>query len=119
MTFFSFPYSLSPAGTTATVDRDGQIRDMVEQVLFTRRGERVNRPDFGTELSSMLFSENAPEIAAAVQHMVQAALQQWLSEAIQVRSVRAEAIDSLLRVSVVYSRLGEEEQRNIIVEGAV
>lgn len=119
MTWFSFPYRISPTGTTAVIDRDGQIRDMVEQVLFTRRGERVNRPDFGAGLHEMIFSENAPEIAAAVQHMVQASLQQWLSEVIEVRAVRAEAIESLLRVTVVYSILGDSEQRLAVVDGTL
>ena len=119
MTWFSFPYRISPAGTTAVIERDGQIRDMVEQVLFTRRGERINRPEFGAGLNEMIFSENAPEIAAAVQHMVQASLQQWLSEVIEVRAVRAEAIDNLLRVTVVYSNLGDNEQRLAVVEGTL
>ena len=55
MTWFAFPYRISPAGTTAATDRSGQIRDMIEQVLFTRRGERINRPDFGAGLHEMLF----------------------------------------------------------------
>jgi len=119
MTWFAFPYRISPAGTTAEVNRERQIRDMIEQVLFTRRGERLNRPEFGAGLHEMLFSENAPEIAAAVQHMVQAALQQWLVEVIEVRAVRAEAVDSQLRVTVIYSLLGDGEERRAVVEGAI
>ncbi|MFZ1467458.1 MAG: GPW/gp25 family protein [Paracoccaceae bacterium] len=119
MTWFSFPYRISPAGTTAEADHDRQVRDMIEQVLFTRRGERINRPEFGAGLHEMLFSENAPEIAAAVQHMVQASLQQWLAEVIEVRGVRAEAVDSQLRVTVVYSRLGDSDERIAVVEGAL
>lgn len=117
MTWFAHPYRIAPAGTTATADRERQIRDMIEQVLFTRRGERVNRPEFGAGLHEMIFSENAPEIAAAVQHMVQAALQQWLAEVIEVRGVRAEAVESQLRVTVVYALLGEGEERRAVVEG--
>ena len=119
MTWLSFPYRISPAGTTAVSDRDGQIRDMVEQVLFTRRGERVNRADFGAGLHELIFSENTPEIAAAVQHMVQASLQQWLAREIEVRAVRAEAIESLLRVTVVYRNLGDSEDRRAVLEGSL
>ena len=119
MTYFSFPYRISPTGTTAGTDRDGQIRDMVEQVLFTRKGERMNRPEFGAGMHEMLFSENAPEIAAAAQHMVQAALQQWLAEVIEIRAVRAEAIGNLLRVNVVYSLIGDDEERRAMVEGTL
>jgi len=119
MNWFAFPYRVSPAGTTAQAGREAQIRDMIEQVLFTRRGERLNRPEFGAGLHEMVFSENAPEIAAAVQHMVQAALQQWLAEVIEVRGVRAEAVDSTLRVVVVYALRGEGEERSALVEGAL
>ena len=119
MSWFSFPYRASPAGTTAIATREAQIRDMIEQVLFTRRGERPNRPDFGAGLHEMLFSENAPEIAAAVQHMVQAALQQWLAEVIEIRGVRAEAVESTLRVTVVYSLLGDDRQLSAVVEGSL
>jgi phage baseplate assembly protein W len=117
MSYFSFPYRISPTGTTAETDRDGQIRDMVEQVLFTRKGERINRPEFGAGMHEMLFSENSPEIAAAAQHMVQASLQQWLAEVIEIRAVRAEAIDNLLRVNVVYSLIGDDQERHTMVEG--
>lgn len=119
MTFFSFPYRISATGTTTQTDRDGQIRDMVEQVLFTRKGERINRPEFGAGMHEMLFSENAPEIAAAAQHMVQAALQQWLAEVIEIRAVRAEAIENLLRVHVVYSLIGDDEERRTMMEGVL
>lgn len=117
MTFFSYPYRVSPTGTTAQTDRDGQVRDMVEQVLFTRKGERINRPEFGAGMYELLFSKNAPEIAAAAQHMVQAALQQWLTEVIEIRDVRAEAIENLLRVNVVYRLTGDDEERRTTVEG--
>jgi len=117
MSVFSFPYRIAPTGTTATSGHEAHVRDMIEQVLFTRKGERINRPEFGAGMHEMVFSENAPEIAAAAQHMVQAALQQWLSEVIEVRSVRTEAIESLLKVDVVYALLADPLERRVIVEG--
>ena len=38
--------------------------DMIEQLLFTRPGERVNRPDFGSGLMQLVFAPNSPELAA-------------------------------------------------------
>src|SRR5688500_19081155 len=54
------------------------IRDMIEQVLFTSPGERVNRPTFGSGLMQMVFQPNSDEMAAAIQFLVQGSLQQWL-----------------------------------------
>ena len=39
-----FPYHFDARGRTAEVDYDAHIRDLIEQVLFTAPGERVNRP---------------------------------------------------------------------------
>jgi uncharacterized protein len=41
-----FPYHFDARGRTAAIDDAGHIRDMVEQLLFTNPGERVNRPDW-------------------------------------------------------------------------
>ena len=49
---------------------------MIEQVLFTSPGERVNRPDFGSGLLQLVFAPNSPELATALQFTIQAALQQ-------------------------------------------
>ena len=47
-----FPYSFDQRGRTADADQvqslqNRHIQDLIEQVLFTAPGERVNRPDFG------------------------------------------------------------------------
>ena len=45
-----FPFRIDPRGRSAEVVADAHIRQMIEQVLFTVPGERVNRPDFGCGL---------------------------------------------------------------------
>jgi phage baseplate assembly protein W len=98
-----FPYHVDARGRTAEADRDGHVRDMIEQVLFTAPGERVNRPDFGTGLMQLVFAPNSDEVAATLQLLVRGALQQWLGEAIRVDDVRAESQDSSLTVTVRYT----------------
>jgi phage baseplate assembly protein W len=78
-----FPYHIDSQGRTATTDLEDHIRDLIEQVLFTSPGERVNRPDFGTGLLRLAFDPLSPEIAAALQFTVQGALQRWLAELIE------------------------------------
>ncbi len=102
MTGFAFPFAIGGDGATVQPGRDAQIRQMIEQVLFTRRGERVNRPDFGANVSDLLFSENSPELAVAAEHMVQAALQQWLGHLIEVLAVETGASDASLTIVVRY-----------------
>ena len=98
MTSPSSPFRVGPSGRTATASLDDHVRDLVEAVLFTAPGERVNRPDFGSGIHQLLFSPNSDEIAAAVQAQVSAALLHWLSDAVQVEAVEARADESTLRV---------------------
>lgn len=97
-----YPYHIDARGRTAQAASDAHIRDMIEQLLFTAPGERVNRPDFGSGLLQLLFAPNSTELAAATQYLVQGGLQQWLGDLIVVENVDVQAEDSTLRVTVQY-----------------
>jgi uncharacterized protein len=104
-----FPFHFDGRGRTALTGTDDHIRDMIEQLLFTSPGERVNRPDFGSGLLQLVFAPNSPELAAALQFTVQAALQRWLGDLIEVQALEVVSVDSTLRVAVQYTvrRSGE------------
>jgi uncharacterized protein len=97
-----FPYRIDGRGRTAQTDNDGHIRDLIEQVLFTNPGERVNRPTFGSGLLRLLFAPNSDVLAGATQLAVQGALQQFLGDLILVEAVSVENIDASLTVTVQY-----------------
>jgi phage baseplate assembly protein W len=97
-----FPFHFDSRGRTADADADDHIRDMIEQLLFTHPGERVNRPDFGSGLLQLVFAPNSPELAAALQFTMQAALQQWLGDVIQVQALEVTSEDATLRVQLQY-----------------
>lgn len=97
-----FPYTFDHRGRTSETDYENHIRDMIEQVLFTSPGERVNRPSFGSGLLQLVFAPNSEELAGTTQFLVQGALQEWLGDLIQVESVQVESVESALRVTVQY-----------------
>jgi len=97
-----YPFHFNTRGRTAAAEDDDHIRDLIEQVLFTSPGERVNRPDFGAGLLQLVFAPNSDALAAATQRSVQGALQQWLGDLIQVQSVDVQNEDAMLRVTVSY-----------------
>ena len=97
-----YPFRFDARGRTAATDDDDHIRDMIEQLLFTNPGERVNRPDFGSGLLDLVFAPNSPELAAALQFSMQAAVQQWLGDLIQVDSLEVVSEDATLRVELQY-----------------
>jgi phage baseplate assembly protein W len=107
-----FPFHFDTRGRTAVTGGDDHIRDLIEQVLFTSPGERVNRPTFGSGLMQLVFAPNSDEVAAAAQFLVQGALQQWLGDVIQVDDLQVESEDSILRVVIQYT-VRRTQQRQV------
>lgn len=104
-----FPLHFDDRGRTATCGEAAHVRNMLEQLLFTAPGERVNRPDFGSGLLQLVFAPNSPEIAAALQFTTRAAIQQWLGDVIDLRELEVTSYDSVLRIEINYAlrRTGE------------
>jgi uncharacterized protein len=105
MTQVAFPYHLDDGHRTATSGTDDHIRQMLELVLLTRPGERVNRPDFGCGLGDLVFAPNAPELAGALSVTISAAVTRWLGDLISLTDVDATADDGTLAVTVAYTVL--------------
>jgi phage baseplate assembly protein W len=102
MMSLDYPFHIDSRGRVAQTTPDDHIRDLVEQVLFTGPGERVNRPAFGSGLLQLVFMPTSDELTTATQFLVQGALQQWLGDIIQVESVAVERDDGTVRVNVQY-----------------
>lgn len=107
-----YPLAFDDRRRTATTGDDAHVRDLIEQLLFTNPGERVNRPTFGSGLLQLVFAPNSEALAAATQAAVQGGLQQWLADEIIVDAVEIERFDSTLKITVRYvvRRTGERHQ---------
>jgi phage baseplate assembly protein W len=113
-----FPFHIGENGRTAVTGYADHVRDMVEQLLFTRPGERVNRPDFGCGLLDLLFAPNSPELAAATALTAQAALQRFLGDVLTVSAIEATTDDAQLRVAISYVITATGEERTEVIEGS-
>lgn len=98
-----FPFTIDGHGRTAQADDAAHVRQMIEQLIFTTPGERVMRPDFGSGLLQLIFAPNSPELAATLQFTLQAALQRYLSDVVDVRGLTASAVDSTLTIEISYA----------------
>ena len=98
-----YPFHFDARGRTAATDDDDHIRDLLEQLLFTSPGERVNRPDFGTGVQQLVFAPNSPELAAALQFTVQASIDRWLGDLVEVRALTVTAQDATLTIELTYA----------------
>lgn len=118
----AFPLRLDARGRTAMADDAAYVRGLVEQVLFTAPGERVNRPDFGSGVGRLVFAPTDDALAQSTQALVHGALQRWLGDLVRVENVRVASVDSRLEVVVEYLPLtasGSEGRRTVTVSGGV
>lgn len=109
----AFPIRFDSTGHTAQDDDlAAHVRDMIELILFTSPGERVNRPTFGSGTAQLVFSPNSEVLAAAQQQAIQSGLQQWLSDLIRVQQVTVTANDATLLITVVYTLVLNQQQQS-------
>lgn len=120
MPHLDFPYHVDATGRSARTDAADHVRDLVEQVLFTSPGERVMRPDFGAGVMALVFEPNSVQLAATVQVLAQASLQQHLSHLVALQSVTVEPQEATLVVTVAYRLLADDSAQvvRLVAPGA-
>ncbi|MFF3785787.1 GPW/gp25 family protein [Streptomyces sp. NPDC001933] len=113
----AFPFRADGRGRTAHADHDEHVRDLIEQLLFTSPGERVMRPDFGCGLRDLVFSPSSPELTSTLELSVQAALQRWLGDLIEVEALDMESDENVVRVHLAYAVRVTGTRRDDVFEG--
>jgi phage baseplate assembly protein W len=106
-----FPLHVDRRGRTAEASDEKHICDLIEQVVFTAPGERVNRPDFGSGVMQLVFAPNNEALAAATQIAVQSAIQQFLGDLVEVEGVQVTSEDAKLSVLIQYVIRRTQERR--------
>jgi len=97
-----YPFHIDERGRTASVAEDAHIRDLIEQVLFTAPGERVNNPTFGCGLLQLPFQPNSDQLQQTTEFLVYGALSQILGNLIDVQAIVVDRQDSAFTVTVSY-----------------
>ncbi|MBC9728853.1 GPW/gp25 family protein [Streptomyces sp. TRM68367] len=116
-TDIAFPFRADRRGRTAHADREEHVRDLIEQVLFTSPGERVMRPDFGCGLLDLVFAPTSPELISTLELSVQASLQRWLGDLIDVEALDVVSEDNVVRVHLAYAVRATGARRDDVFEG--
>lgn len=98
----AFPFQINGRGRVADTSNEAHIRQMIEQVLFTNPGERVNRPDFGCGILQLVYAPNSDELASATQFLIQGALETWLGDVITLEGVQVDNEDARLLITIQY-----------------
>jgi len=116
MRAITFPWSFDASGGTHRSDLEPHVREMIEQLLFTDPGERVNRPDLGSGVRRLVFSPNSPEVASALQFVIQAGLERWLGDVLRVEALDVRSEDATLVIDLSYMVLASGESKTVRFE---
>jgi phage baseplate assembly protein W len=111
----AFPLHIDGSGSAARVTSAGVATEqLIEELLFTALGERLNRPNLGCGLLELVFQPASDELRAATQFQVAAELQKWLGDLIRVISVTTETRGAELTTNVTYALLADGAARTAV-----
>lgn len=115
----AFPYQFDSRGRTRDAGYNQHIRDLIEQLLFTSPGERVNRGDFGSNVLQLVFSPASDALATTTQSLIQGALQKYLGNVIEVGNVISEIDNEVIKIEISYRIIKTGQQETTIFERPV
>lgn len=108
----SFPFHFDVRGHIARCDDSAHILDMLEQILFTTPGERVNRPDFGCGVAAMVFGSTAPEFITVKKSQIHSQIQQLLGHLIQVNEIALSVQESRITIVINYTIFKNQQNQS-------
>lgn len=110
----NFPFINHPSGFPKLVLPDAIYAQSIEQILLTRKGERVMLPEFGSNLLKYLFENNDQSTANAVIDEVRDAIARW-DDRIIVTDVRVERDETVAKIAIKYRIFNRDLEHILIV----
>ena len=83
---------------------EASIKESIEIILSTGKGERVMRPDFGCEIYGLAFLQNNTSTASLMRFYVEESLLKW-EPRIEVLDVSVIPDDRITSYNVCYTKL--------------
>ncbi|HUA27945.1 MAG TPA: GPW/gp25 family protein [Streptosporangiaceae bacterium] len=116
----AFAFRIDPVSQqTAQAAYPAHVDQMVRQLLLTSPGERVNLPQFGCGLRSLVFAPNTDALVATVKLRVIQGLGQWLAGIVNVVDVAvsggAAGEPGTLQVTVTYTLVETQTNQSVTV----
>jgi phage baseplate assembly protein W len=100
----------------ARAEYEESIKQAIQIILFTAKGERVMRPDFGCGIHELVFAPNDATTRGMAEYHVEEALRLWEPriEVLEVRATAAGAHDEELRISIDYYVRTTDSRFNLV-----
>ncbi|HEY0365457.1 MAG TPA: GPW/gp25 family protein [Pyrinomonadaceae bacterium] len=113
---WAFPPALESNGSVADAVYEEDIRQAIEIIIFTNRGERVMRPEFGAGLNEFIFENVSTTTLALIETRVREALIAWEAridiEQVSVTSDRGER--NKLLIDLTYTVRATNSRHNLV-----
>ena len=105
-TGLSFPFRIGSKGRTVMSSANDieipHIVESIKQILLTRKGERVNEPEFGANLYNVLFENFDETVINVLAYKIQEALDIW-EPRISVDNIIITELDGGVSVTVQFT----------------
>ena len=116
---WAFPVVHRPGGDAPAFEASADeqsVREAIQIILSTRKGERVMRPDFGCNLDHLLFAPNNGATQAAAEFEVREALLAWEPriELLDVKASAAGPRGEVLAIEVGYRVRSTDNRYNLV-----
>ncbi len=113
---WSFPVRFNSGSATVSMSEDEQdIRESLEILLGTMKGERVLRPDYGTNLQTNIFESLKSSTAARVTEDIRRAILFHEPRVIPENiSFRQQAEEGLILIVLEYTVIATNSRTNLV-----
>lgn len=113
---WAFPLGLDDRNQMAMAHGDAEIRQAIYIILTTSPGERVMRPDFGSQLHELVFAPANSQTAALAERYATEALERWEPriELVEVTATPNPGDLGVLLIEVAYRIKGEYDVRSLV-----
>ena len=98
----SFPFRKSATAFPVPSTDDSLIKESLVQIIMTGNGERVMRPEFGSNALSFIFEPNDDTLANMIRSTVSKAIARYEPRVV-VRDIAVSREDSLVEVNISYT----------------
>jgi uncharacterized protein len=100
----------------AVAEYEESVRQSIRIILFTPKGERVMRPDFGCGIHELVFAPNSAGTRGMAEHHVSEALIRWEPriEVLDVKATASGVQDEELLISIDYRVAMTDSRFNLV-----
>lgn len=113
---WKFPPQLDSRGRIKLVHQEQDVEEAIRIILTTRFGERPMRPEFGSDLFSLVFAPNDASTGGLARRYVMESLARWEPriEVTQVEAAPDRTDSSRLLINIHYRILATNAERNLV-----